>query len=139
MNFSHSDCFIRRRGTAIVETDQGILVTAGRSGKFLLPGGGAEKGESRTQAAVRELREETGLKAYSVQFLFRYQGSINIKKNGTRWRDHHTVCLIKAHGRARPRHEIKYVDYYTPDCHVNISRTTEKIIKRYYRIQKLSG
>jgi len=30
----------RRRGTAIVETEEGILVTAGRSKVFILPGGG---------------------------------------------------------------------------------------------------
>ncbi|MDV2989155.1 MAG: NUDIX domain-containing protein [Dehalogenimonas sp.] len=116
-----------------METERGILVTAGRSGKFLLPGGGAESGETRTKAAVRELREETGLKANSVKFLFRYQGSINTKKNGTRWRDHHTVCLIRAYGHATPRHEIKLVAYYTPGCDINISRTTKAIIEKYYR------
>lgn len=41
-----------RRGTAIVETNHGILLTAGRRGKpFILPGGGAKKGESRFMAA----------------------------------------------------------------------------------------
>jgi len=37
----------RRRGTAIIETDKGILLTAMSRGDFLLPGGGADKGESR--------------------------------------------------------------------------------------------
>mgnify|MGYP001595728927 CR=1 FL=1 len=37
---------LRRRGTAIVETEKGILVAAGR-GKFLLPGGNAKRSESR--------------------------------------------------------------------------------------------
>jgi hypothetical protein len=59
----------RRRGTAIVDTKQGILVTAGRNKVFLLPGGGANQNESRTQAALRELREETGLKTIHVKFL----------------------------------------------------------------------
>jgi len=43
---------VRRRGTAIVETPNGILVVAGRSKKFMLPGGGAEKRESRKRAAM---------------------------------------------------------------------------------------
>lgn len=45
----------RRRGTAIVETKRGILLTAGRRGRFILPGGGANRGESRFVAALREL------------------------------------------------------------------------------------
>lgn len=48
----------RRRGTAIVETTEGILVTSGHKRVFILPGGEANKDESRMQAAIRELREE---------------------------------------------------------------------------------
>jgi len=50
----------RRRGTAIVETSKGILVTSGSSKIFILPGGGANKRETRLVAAIRELKEETG-------------------------------------------------------------------------------
>ena len=39
---------IRRRGVAIVENSKGILVVAGHSKKFMLPGGGANRWESRT-------------------------------------------------------------------------------------------
>jgi len=45
----------------IFETTQGILVVAGNRGTFMLPGGGANKGESRFVAALRELTEETSL------------------------------------------------------------------------------
>ena len=53
---------LRRKGVAIVDTDKGILLVAGRSKKFMLPGDGAKGWESRKKATIRELYEETGLK-----------------------------------------------------------------------------
>lgn len=122
----------RRRGTAIVDTKQGILVTAGRKKVFLLPGGGANESESRTSAAIRELREETGLKTLHAKFLFRYVGGISRSHGHGYFRDHHTVCLIDAVGTTRPSHEIKYIDYYRPGRKIHLSRTTKKIIDKYY-------
>ena len=40
----------RRRGTAIVDTSEGILVVSRDNRTFFLPGGGAESGESRRDA-----------------------------------------------------------------------------------------
>jgi 8-oxo-dGTP diphosphatase len=123
---------VRRRGTAIVETDQGILVTAGRGKIFLLPGGGADNHESRTQAAMRELREETNLKPLHAKFLFRHLGRV-LKSHGRGYfQDHHTVVLVEAVGTPSPCHEIKYIDFYKPGCSVPISRTTKEIIDKYY-------
>lgn len=126
----------RRRGTAIVETQEGILVTAGRSKLFILPGGGAEKGETRTEAAIRELREETGLIANYAKFLFRYVGRVHKSHSGGFFQDHHTVCLIKANGIPRPKHEVRYVDFYVPDSEIKISRTTKEIIDKFYEYKK---
>jgi 8-oxo-dGTP diphosphatase len=123
----------RRRGTAIVETEEGILVAAGRSGVYLLPGGGAGKHESRMQAAVRELREETGLEAYSTTFLFRFEAKPSFKHG---FQDFHTVCLIKARGRARPRHEIRSIAYYDGSPSIRLSHSTQEIIRRYYDYKK---
>jgi len=122
----------RRRGTAIVDTERGILVTAGRGKVFLLPGGGANQHESRTQAAMRELREETGLSPIHAKFLFRYVGGVSKSHGHGYFRDHHTVCLIEAIGTPRSGHEIKYVDYYKPGRKIHLSRTTKKIIYKYY-------
>lgn len=128
----------RRRGTAIVETEKGILVTAGRSKVFLLPGGGANRGESRIEAAMRELREETGLKPYYAKYLFRHRGRVSKSHGHGYFQDHHTVCLIKTHGNPSPRHEIKYVAFYKPGSEVHISRVTREIIERYYSYKKKS-
>lgn len=126
----------RRRGTAIVETEKGILVAAGSNGVFLLPGGGANRHETRTQAAMRELREETGLQAYYAKYLFHHAGRVHKSYGHGYFRDHHTVCLVKASGIPRPHREIKYVEYYRPGSGVRISGVTKEIIERYYDYKK---
>jgi len=126
----------RRRGTAIVETEQGILVTAGRRKVFLLPGGGANKHETRMQAAVRELKEETGLQPYYSKYLFHHTGRVHKSHGHGYFCDHHTVCLVKARGTPAPHQEIKYTEYYKPDSNIHISSVTREIIERYYAYKK---
>lgn len=130
---------IRRRGTAIVETPKGILVTASRNKLFLLPGGGAEKWESRRKATIRELREETGLKAYSWKYLFTYHEPKYNYHDGKRRkiRNLHKVFLIKAEGNPKPNyHDVSHIDYWKPSSNVNISRTTKAIIEKYLKEYK---
>lgn len=126
--------YIRRRGTAIVETSQGILVVAGEGGLYLLPGGAARKGESRTSAAIRELREETGLIATDVKFLFRHMGHLHKSNYGGYFRDYHTVVLIRADGIPVPKHEVRYLSYYSSNSRVRVSQTTREIIDRFYTL-----
>lgn len=57
----------RRRATAVVHRDGCLLVVRDKGFRhFSLPGGGVRSGERPEDAAVRELREETGLQASSV-------------------------------------------------------------------------
>lgn len=124
---------VRRRGTAIVETPKGILVTASKNKLFLLPGGGAEKWESRRKATIRELKEETGLKAISWKYLFTWnEPKYNSKGKKRKIRNMHKVFLVKAEGIPKPNyHDVSHIAYWTPRCDVNISRTTSAIIERY--------
>ncbi len=101
----------RRKGAAIVDTSKGILVIAGRNKRFMLPGGGAEKWETRKKAAIRELYEETGLKTKTITYLFSYIGNNWRTHNGRPIRNHTKLFLIGACGKAKPNHEIKHIAY----------------------------
>jgi len=122
----------RRRGTAIVETPKGILVTAVSGKTFILPGGGAKKEEIETEAAIRELKEETGLITNSATFIFRHIGEIQRSESGDLFQDHHTVCLIRTTGIPRPGNEVKRIGFYNSNSKIKISPTTKEIIDKYY-------
>ncbi|WP_433491982.1 NUDIX hydrolase [Nocardia grenadensis] len=49
--------------SALVQDDQGriLLIRRSDNGKYSVPGGGLEAGETVAQAVVREVREETGI------------------------------------------------------------------------------
>lgn len=115
----------RRRGTVILENEKGILLTAGLTKTFILPGGGASKKESRMQAAIRELKEETGLEPYFAMILFRHESRFNS----------HSVYYIKAKGNPHPKNEIKYISYHN-DNKIKISKSTKEIIKEFLKYKK---
>lgn len=115
---------MRKRGTAIIDTPEGILLTA-INHQYLLPGGGANKGESRFQAAIRETKEETGLNPHYAKLIFRYKSHSN----------EHTVVLIKAKGTAKPKQEVKKIVYYKPGMDIKMSSATKAIIKKYLEMK----
>ncbi len=110
----------RRRGTAIVDALRGILVVSHDNRTFYLPGGGAEKGESRKDAAIRELKEETILETVVCRFLFEYESLT----------DNHEVFLIETSGVAKPSSEIKYIDYFN-GSNLKVSNATWEILELY--------
>ncbi len=124
---------IRKKGVAIVNSSKGILVVAGRNRKFSLPGGGTNKGESRKKATIRELREETGLKTKRIKYFSSYKGNSWKTKNGKKVKNHAKVFIVNAYGRSRPRHEIKYISYWTPKSRINISKRSLSLIKKYLK------
>lgn len=125
----------RRRGTAVVDTPHGILVVSLGGGSFLLPGGGARRHESRQDAVIRELREETGLKAVDIALLFEFTGRIHKGARGGFFRNAHKVFLVTATGVAKPTREVKRVAYYDGSG-PSLSYSAQKIIEKYHSIMR---
>jgi 8-oxo-dGTP diphosphatase len=126
---------LRRRGTAIVDSPEGILVVSESGNRYSLPGGNARKGESRRKAATRELREETGLKAVNCVYLFEYAGGgIHKDMKGGFFKTVHKVFLVETEGVPRPRKEVKHICYFD-GSDVNLHDSSRKIIERYKRIK----
>ena len=88
---------LRERATAVLIRDgKVLLVQAPSLGEYNMPGGGIEVGETPAGAVVRELREETGLVANKLEFLFAWDGPTN---------RHHSF-LIEAEGEATLSDEV---------------------------------
>ncbi|APV44675.1 NUDIX domain-containing protein [Dehalogenimonas formicexedens] len=137
-----SDVKRRRRGTVIIETSRGILLTKTQKDQpFILPGGGAKRDETRFIAALRELSEETHLSPYSAHIIFNHKGKIRPTRSGKHlFQDHHTVCLVKATGNPRPGGgDARYLGYYTGPGSVWISMTTAEIIDKYLAWKQFSA
>lgn len=64
---------IKRRATVIYRRDKKILFVRKRKSKWNLPGGRVEQGESPVQAALREMKEETGLAIEHMRYVSQYQ------------------------------------------------------------------
>lgn len=127
----------RRKGIAIVDTLKGILVVAGKSKKFSLPGGGADKMESRKRATIRELYEETNLKTKNIKYLFSSIGNKWHNHKGTLVRNYSKIFLIEAQGVPKPRNEIKYVNFYNDKSKLDLTNGTKNIINKYLKEYKL--
>jgi 8-oxo-dGTP diphosphatase len=128
----------RRRGTAIVDTPKGILVVSKGGPKFILPGGGAKRGESEKDAAIRELKEETGLETVDISYLFGFTGVTHRGERGGLFKNAHKVFLVTAKGTPEPGQEIKRVAYYTGSF-PKISYSARKILERYRSSHRTSA
>lgn len=66
---------------AVVESNGHILLIRRRSGDWAIPGGKIDTGERAADAAVRELREETGLDLYGYEGAVVYEGYVDDPRN----------------------------------------------------------
>ena len=122
---------IRRKGVAVVENKKGILLVAGRKKIFSLPGGGAEKFESRKKATIRELHEETNLRTVKIKYLFSHVGKRWHNYNGKLVKNSIKIFLIESKGMPKPSHEIKYISFWKKGMKLKLSDSTKIILEKY--------
>ena len=65
---------MRQRATIICSRDYRILLVRRNGSPWSLPGGTIRRDEPPEEAVRRELREETGLVAAEVEYLFIFSG-----------------------------------------------------------------
>jgi len=113
----------KKRATVIWENAEGrILLVKMPKNYWMLPGGYPETNEPRMAAAIRELKEETGLHATEVKTMLEYEGEHRM----------HKVFWVKAEGtpRAMPP-EIVQVAYFDEVPAEKISKSTQEIVRLY--------
>jgi 8-oxo-dGTP diphosphatase len=89
---------LKKRATVICRRGKRILLVTRSQSKWALPGGILKRGEHLSDAALRELKEETRLSGKSAKYLFDLRGK----------QKHHHVfaCEISNRAKARPSNEI---------------------------------
>ena len=109
-----------------MEFKKGILAVSTNGENFMLPGGGAKKGESQKKAAIRELYEETGLKTKSIKYFFSYSPKTKkLVKNNNK------VFIVKAIGKPKPKNEIKYIKFWKSKSKISLTSGAKEAVERY--------
>ncbi|MBC3205781.1 MULTISPECIES: NUDIX hydrolase [unclassified Pseudomonas] len=115
------------RATVICEQDRHILLVRKPRHHWSLPGGKVEPGETRADAAVRELQEETGLDAEELLYL------MELEAGSTR---HHVYeASVVNIDEVRPQNEISDCIWFPLDAvqNLNTNEATRRIVQAFQR------
>lgn len=98
------------RTRVVVKVDDEILVLKGwyGSNKWMLPGGGMHKGEERAEAAVRELKEETGIVVQPTDLVYVSSGDVS-DSYGLKYKYHLFTLLLPA----KPQVDISNTEIFS--------------------------
>jgi ADP-ribose pyrophosphatase len=130
--------FTRDRGTAIVDTDDGILMVQERNGLWGLPGGGIDIGETASMAAMRELMEETGLRGKVTEHLFEFADEEYKRAyEGGLYRNQHHVFAVDAIGEINLSNEVKNYMHYQQGMDIPMATATKTILNQYLGINEV--
>jgi 8-oxo-dGTP pyrophosphatase MutT (NUDIX family) len=112
---------LRERATVVVIRDGRVLLARDVGSRYFnMPGGGIEEGEPPEEAAVRELREETGLTPTRTESLFVWESAVA----------RHHVFRIDAEGTARIGDEVVELVWWDRKEALTMNGHVEAIIER---------
>ena len=115
---------MKERATVLCKRGDRILLVARSHARWVLPGGKPHRGESLSDAARRELAEETSIVCHDIRPVFQFAGGN---------KQHHVfVADIEASAIARPAQEIVRCAWFDRQAIASIdcSRPTPLIVER---------